>query len=425
MAEPQPAKPADETPPAPTAEATPENKDAPKVELPKTEAPKPEDPKADAPKPDAPKPDAPKPDAPKPDAPKPDEAKPAETKTPADPAAPAKDDPKLTKDIATARTAERNKHSRLIRPLEQAVAEMNGYVAVAEERYKDALEVFKKVPTLNNRYKANITLLNGDKAGAEKLVRDFANSRKNQTLPQAALVEILWKADKKDDARKAFDELRKQSGHIDIKAPAFASLAPIAKEFEYPEDWRLPYEIPADFGTRPNLDELGPFRWQPSLAPEFTLANHEGKEVKLSDYRGKKVVVIFYLGFSCLHCAEQLQKFGPKIEEFKKAGFEVLAISTDLATDLTKSVENYCKGEEGKTFPFPLVSNEKLDVFKAFRCHDDFENKPLHGTFVIDEDGYVRWQDISYDPFMDPTFVLEEAQRLIAQRKGELVVEKE
>ena len=408
--EPQPAKTGDVPPAATPTEAAPKNTEAPKPEEPKTDPPKPEEPKTDPPKTDEPKADAPKPEPPKDDAPKPE---------------PPMDDPKLTKDIAAARTVEKNKFSNVVRPLEQAVAEMNGYVAVSEDRFKDALELFKKAPSVSNHYKARITLLNGDKAGAEKLVRDHANSRKNQTLPQAALVEILWKADKKDDARKAFDELRKQSGHLDIKAPVFAALAPIAKEFEYPDDWRLPYEIPKDFGDRPSLDDLGPFRWQPSLAPEFALTNHEGKEVKLSDYRGKKVVLIFYLGFGCLHCAEQLQKFGPKTEDFKKAGFEILAVSSDLASDLTKSVENYCKDAEGKTFPFPLVSNEKLDVFKSFRCHDDFEGKTLHGTFVIDEDGFVRWQDISYAPFMDPDFVLQEGQRLIAQRKADLVVGKE
>ena len=205
----------------------------------------------------------------------------------------------------------------------------------------------------------------------------------------------------------------------------FAGLAPIAKELGFESDWKIPYVTPKDVGDRPNLDDLGPFRWHPSKAPDFTLTNHQGKEVKLSSYRGKKVVVIFYLGYGCLHCAEQLKKFGPKAAEFKKAGYEILAISSDLATDLTKSVENYGKDAADKSFPFPLLSNEKLDVFKAYRCFDDFEKSTMHGTFVIDEDGFVRWQDISYDPFMDADFVLKEAQRLIAQRKAELVVGKE
>jgi hypothetical protein len=64
-------------------------------------------------------------------------------------------------------------------------------------------------------------------------------------------------------------------------------------------------------------------------------------------------------------------------------------------------------------YPFPLVSNHELSVFKQYRCFDDFEQKPLHGTFLIDAEGRIRWQDISYEPFMDPKFVLAEAKRLL------------
>ena len=63
----------------------------------------------------------------------------------------------------------------------------------------------------------------------------------------------------------------------------------------------------------------------------------------------------------------------------------------------------------------PLVANPELDVFRAYRAYDDFEKKPLHGTFLIDAAGLVRWQDISYEPFMDADFLLKESQRLLSQ----------
>ena len=37
----------------------------------------------------------------------------------------------------------------------------------------------------------------------------------------------------------------------------------------------------------------------------------------------------------------------------------------------------------------------------------------MHGTFLIDENQLVRWQDISYEPFTDPDFMLEESKRLL------------
>ena len=88
-----------------------------------------------------------------------------------------------------------------------------------------------------------------------------------------------------------------------------------------------------------------------------------------------------------------------------------MAISTDNMAELKKSHANYKKGK----FPFPLVADAELGIFKKYRVFDDFEKQALHGTFVIDASGFVRWHDISYEPFMDPDFVLKEAQRLLKQ----------
>ena len=100
----------------------------------------------------------------------------------------------------------------------------------------------------------------------------------------------------------------------------------------------------------------------------------------MKEFAGKPVVIIFYLGHACLHCAEQLQAFGPKYEEFQKAGIEMVAVSTDDLEGLKISIDTY--GDE--PMPIPLVSNDTLDVFKQWRVYDDFEDQPLHGTFVID-----------------------------------------
>ena len=70
-------------------------------------------------------------------------------------------------------------------------------------------------------------------------------------------------------------------------------------------------KIADDIGTRPDLDSLGPFRWQPNFAPSWELVDSREQLISLEDYRGKPMVLIFYLGHGCLHCAEQLQAFGP------------------------------------------------------------------------------------------------------------------
>ena len=64
-------------------------------------------------------------------------------------------------------------------------------------------------------------------------------------------------------------------------------------------------------------------------------------------------------------------------------------------------------------FPFPLLADAEMNVFRTYRCYDDFEKAALHGTFVVDRNGLVRWQDISFEPFMDMDFLLKESVRLL------------
>jgi peroxiredoxin len=124
--------------------------------------------------------------------------------------------------------------------------------------------------------------------------------------------------------------------------------------------------------------------------------------------RGKPYVMILYLGFGCLHCTEQLKAFSPKVAEFQKAGIQLVGISTEDEASLRDGLKRF----DG-TMNIPLLANSDLDVFKSFRCFDDFEGQALHGTILVDGQGRIRWQDIGYEPFTDADFLLGEAKRLI------------
>jgi alkyl hydroperoxide reductase subunit AhpC len=110
---------------------------------------------------------------------------------------------------------------------------------------------------------------------------------------------------------------------------------------------------------------------------------------------------------------EQLNALAPQASDFASAGLPLHAVSLDSAEGLKATL-----AKDGATFPFPLFSDEKLDAFRAFRAYDDFEGQPLHGVFVVDGQGLVRWQHISFEPFMKPEFLLEEAKRLLALPVG-------
>jgi peroxiredoxin len=188
-----------------------------------------------------------------------------------------------------------------------------------------------------------------------------------------------------------------------------ARLEPLAIELGVDAKWAKPPRDKSDIGQRPPLESLGPFRYSPYEAPLWQAVTSSAEPVDSGKFAGKPVIVIFYLGFGCLHCMEQLQEFSPAAQKFRDAGIELIAISTETPELLAKGMKAYDKPLE-----IPLVADPELKAFKNFRCFDDFEKQPLHGTFLIDAQGRVLWQDISYEPFKDQKFLLKESQRLLS-----------
>ena len=244
-------------------------------------------------------------------------------------------------------------------------------------------------------------------------------STENQTVPLATQAWILWETGNKPEALKSFKKLQTVAANADLSLPVFARLKPLLDEQKLTGDWRNELEPAKDLGERPDLNSLGPFRWQAPAAKELTLKKVDGSQISLKHYKGKPVLVIFFLGRGCSHCIEQLSAFAPEYKEYKKAGIEILAVSTDDLDGLEQTYAlNEAKGGPENPFPFPLASDHKLKYFKSWRAYDDFEKMPLHGTFLIDGEGRIRWQDISYEPFMHPKFLLEESKRLLSFGDG-------
>ena len=147
-------------------------------------------------------------------------------------------------------------------------------------------------------------------------------------------------------------------------------------------------------------------------APDWCLPDASGKDVSLTQYKGRPLVLIFYEGSSCLRCSTQLSAFAQNAREFADSGIGLVAIGSDSPRQLEKSL---AASPDKGSFPFPVLSDANLDSFKAYRCVG-FNDRPLHGTFLIDAQGEVRWRQISDQPFDDPAFVLDQAKRL--SRRG-------
>lgn len=312
--------------------------------------------------------------------------------------------------IEKARTDARAPLDEPIRGLESATQELLGLQLLAAGNAKGALESLRKAGGVNPLFLAQVQLKAGEVDPALTAARAHVAGRKNEVQPLALLVALEWQAGKKDEARKSLEALREISSSIDMASPVFKALTPIARELGLPDEWRVKPPAPTDVGQRPELESLGPFRWQPTPAPTWELFDVAGAPISLQNHAGRPVVVIFYLGHACLHCAEQLKAFAPLAAAYADAGISLVAISTDSPEELKKSVAAY-----GEKFPIPLASNAKLDVFQAYRAYDDFESQPLHGTFLIDGQGLVRWHDIGHEPFQDAKFLLQESRRLLGR----------
>ncbi len=304
----------------------------------------------------------------------------------------------------------RSKKPTTVTAIEQALAELRGHQAVADGDLAKALPLFEKAK-LGKEFLSRAYLEAGNKEKAETLARQAADTNKDQVYAQANFVEILQKLDKPDEAANALGRLRAISATLDMDLPIVRRLAPLAAELNLPTDWRRPAIKHDDIGERPAFDTLGPATWSPTSAATFELPTADDRVIRLEEYSGRPVVLIFYLGFGCLHCVEQLQTFGPMTSQFEEAGISLLAISSDTTEALGKSIAKVAN--EG-AFPIPLVSDASLATFKAYRAFDDFEQRPLHATVVLDRRGRILWQDIGPEPFTDAKFVLNEAKRLLA-----------
>lgn len=296
--------------------------------------------------------------------------------------------------------------------LDSALSEARMFRAVATNNKAEAQKQLDMIGVYAPEKKAWVYLQIGNLAKAEEFATDAVKQRKNEVQPLAMLVEVLHRAGKKAEAAQRMKELQSLSADVDLDAPIFRRVSEIAPALGFSADWRVAVKGPEDVGKRPFMDSLGPFQWSPAASPQLSLPDATGRRVSLADYKqhGKPVLVIFYLGSGCKLCMEQLNVFAPVAKDFEKAGISLLAVSTDTVEGLQRT---FPKDGAEKPFTFPLLSDKDQKSFKAFRAYDDFEKTPLHGCYLIDGKGYVRWQDIGFEPFKDPTFLLEEAQRLL------------
>lgn len=124
-------------------------------------------------------------------------------------------------------------------------------------------------------------------------------------------------------------------------------------------------------------------------APVFESKDQNGNSIKLSDFRGKKVVLYFYPKDNTPGCTAQACNLRDNYEALQKAGYVVLGVSSD-------SEKSHQKFIEKQNLPFSLIADEDKKVHEAYGT---WVEKSMYGrkyfgtartTFIIDEKGILE-----------------------------------
>jgi len=123
-------------------------------------------------------------------------------------------------------------------------------------------------------------------------------------------------------------------------------------------------------------------------APDFTAPDQDGNPVRLSDYRGQKVILYFYPRDNTKGCTAQACNFRDQYPDLQQQGYEVLGVSSDGEQSHQKFRNKY-------DLPFTLIADPEAKVHKLYGV---WQEKSMYGktylgtartTFVIDEEGMI------------------------------------
>ncbi len=124
-------------------------------------------------------------------------------------------------------------------------------------------------------------------------------------------------------------------------------------------------------------------------APDFTAVDQHGHEVRLSDFRGKKVVLYFYPKDDTPGCTKEACNLRDHYAELQAAGYVVLGVSADDVASHKRFAEKY-------GLPFPLLADPEKKIIQAYGA---WGKKRMYGkeyegtqrlTYILDENGRVE-----------------------------------
>ena len=123
-----------------------------------------------------------------------------------------------------------------------------------------------------------------------------------------------------------------------------------------------------------------------TAAPEFTLPNHKGQPVSLSDFRGRKVLLVFYPADFSPVCSDQLSIYQEVLGQIEDAGVQLLGISVDSSW-----AHNAFRKQLGLAIPLLADFHPKGEVSRKYGAYIEDFGTPNRSLVLVDEEGMVRW----------------------------------
>lgn len=122
-------------------------------------------------------------------------------------------------------------------------------------------------------------------------------------------------------------------------------------------------------------------------APDFALPDGAGNTWRLSDHRGKVVVLLFYPGDETPVCTRQMCSVRDRWEDYAATGAEVVGLSTD-------SVESHRSFAEHHDLPLRLLADTDRKVADLYGAQSLIPGKVARSVFVIDANGIIHYRDV-------------------------------
>ena len=122
-------------------------------------------------------------------------------------------------------------------------------------------------------------------------------------------------------------------------------------------------------------------------APDFTLKDGDGNDWKLSEHKGKTVVLLFYPGDNTPVCTKQLCSVRDNWEDYRQTGAEVVGISTDSAASHKGFADKY-------DLPLTLLADESGEVVEKYGVKSWLPERSARAVVVVDKAGVIRYYQV-------------------------------